>query len=112
MSRQERLNKLFLQSLSTILSQSLPLKDSLVTIKKVSLSPNLSLGDVWVSILPINFAGSTLKLLRKNSKQLSFQASSKIKLRQVPKLLWKVDESEKEVSELEEIFNKIRQEKD
>ncbi len=109
MSRQDRLNTLFLQSLSTVLSQTLVFKDSLVTIKKVNLNPNLALGDVWISVLPINFSGSTLKLLRKNSKNLSFQASRKIKLRQVPKLIWQIDASEKEVAELDKIFAEIEE---
>ncbi len=111
MSRQDRLNKLFHQSLSTTLNQNFPLKDVLITIKRVDLSPNLALGQVEISVLPLNLAGSTLQFLRKNSKQLSFQASRKIKLRQVPKLNWQIDPSDQELAELDKIFAEIEEER-
>jgi len=110
MSRQDRLNSLFSKTLAHFLVSDAPSKDALVTVKVVDLSPNLALGEVRVSVLPLNKAGSVLKNLRKNSKTLAFKTAQKIKLRKTPRLVWKIDTVEQAVSELDQVFEQIAKE--
>lgn len=111
MSKQEKINNLFIQNLSNYLNKNLPVKDTLITVKEVKLANDLSQAEVKVSILPINLSGSTLSLLRKSSKEIAFFVAKRMKLRKVPRLIWKIDSSEEKFTQLNKLFDQINKEK-
>ncbi len=110
-SKQEKLNSLFVKHLGYYLSKNLYVRDSLVTVKEVDLSSDLSQAVVKVSVLPINLSGSALTILRRSSKESSQFVSKKIKLRKVPKLIWSIDSSEEKFAQMNKLFDQINKEK-
>ncbi len=110
-SKQEKLNNQFVEYLGYYLSKNIHIRDTLVTVKEVNLSSDLSQAEVKVSVLPINLSGSALTVLRKSSKESSQFVSKKIKLRKVPKLIWSIDSSEEKFAQMNKLFDEINREK-
>lgn len=110
MSKNNKYNILLQQSLAEVLVKERIIHNALITVSDIVLEDNLKKAIVYVSVLPSNLAGSALKALRKNSKNLAYQASQKIKLRQVPSLIWRFDPREKKASEIEDLISRVSEE--
>ncbi len=110
MSKNNKYNILVQQALAEVLAKEKILDNALITISSVVIEDNLKKAIVYISVLPSNLAGTALRAVRKSSKNLAYQASQKIKLRQVPKLNWLFDPREKKASEIEALINTISEE--
>lgn len=111
MAKLERLNNIISQKIAFFLSKNPVTRDSLITIKQVNLRSDFSQAIIKVSILPINLSGSSLKLLRKKNSEIAKYIGKEVNLRKVPKLIWEIDSSEEELSNLDKIFIEIKKEK-
>ena len=85
-------------------------KDSLATLIKVDVTPDLKHAILYVSILPINKTGSVLEVLNKSLGRAKHYVSSKITIRKCPELKKIVDDYELQhrqvAKKLEEIEDK------
>ena len=85
-------------------------KDSLATLIKVDVTPDLKHAILYVSILPINKTGSVLEVLNKSLGTAKHYVSSKITIRKCPELKIIVDDYELQhrqvAKKLEEIEDK------
>jgi len=85
-------------------------KDSLATLIKVDVTPDLKHAILYVSILPINKTGSVLEVLNKSLGRAKHYVSSKITIRKCPELKRIVDDYELQhrqvAKKLEEIEDK------
>lgn len=111
MSKVERLNIILSQKIAFYLSKNPPSRESLITVKNVNLKSDLSQAIIKISILPINFSGSSLKSLRKQNKEIAKYIALEVNMRKVPKLIWQIDSSEEDMSSLDKIFKEIEDEK-
>ena len=102
-----RFDELLSQELAAIISRDLEFPEALVTVLSVNCSTDQRYASVVISILPEKFAGSALTALRKNSASFAKKLQSKTKMREVPKLTWVFDPTEKEASKIEDLLRKI-----
>ncbi len=110
MSRMEQVNSVLQRELAVMLPQLLPLDGGLVTITRVDCSPDLHFATISVSVLPEKYNGTVLTKLRKISGQLASGLRKRVVLRRLPSLHWKLDSTESEASEIDEIFKKLEEE--
>jgi ribosome-binding factor A len=102
--RIEQLNEQLKAELANLIVKELPLNNGLVTVCFVETSADLKYARVGISVLPEKFGPSVLKKLRKLSGYFSRILKTKLKIRQIPKFNWRLDETESKAAEIEEIF--------
>lgn len=107
-----RFDELLSQELAAIISRDLEFPEALVTVLSVNCSTDQRYASVKISILPENFAGSALTALRRNSANFAKKLQAKTKMREVPKLTWVFDPTEKEASKIEDLLRKISEGKE
>jgi len=104
MSRIDKINELLQSEIAQIINQEIFLKDSLITISYVDCSPDLRNAKVGISVLPDHHFGSALSKIRKNKGLLRKSLAKKLKIRQLPKIHWVIDPSQKNASEIEALI--------
>lgn len=102
-----RFDELLSKELAAIISRDLEFPEALVTILYVDCSSDQRYASVGISVLPEKFTGSALAALRKSSASLAKKLHSRTKMREVPKLSWVFDPTEKEASKIENLLRKI-----
>jgi len=108
----EKVNDLIRDQLSQAISRELSLKpEVLVSITKVKTSADLSQSSVLVSIFPLQEAPYCLATLKKEAPLLKKKLAKKLKLRKIPCLKFVHDQTGEKISQLEELFEKIKSEK-
>ena len=110
MSRVDQINELLKHELALLISQEVFAPDFLITVSYVDCSPDLNNAKVGISVLPDKFSGTALEKLKKHSALFNKALNKKIKIRRIPRLSWKIDTTEKEAAELEDVLAKIREE--
>ncbi len=104
-----QINEAVQKILATALLGELESPGFLVTITAVKCAPDFSVAKILVSVLPDKFSGTALKNLRKKSKVLSEIIKKRFNLTKGPFLEWKIDDSLKRVSKIEDTLEKIKQ---
>ncbi len=99
-----KVNEALRKEIAFIIERDLEIINVLITITDVDCAPDLKGAKVWVSILPENKMGSAIKQLRKNSGFIRSKLGKKIKMRQMPKLHFVIDDTEKHAAEIERII--------
>lgn len=79
---------------------------SLVTVSAVSMSPDLALARVYISVFPFNKAQAMLKKLRENVPFLRHELGLKVRnqLRIVPEIAFFLDDSLEKIEHLEQLM--------
>ena len=107
--RSIKLNSLIKQQLSQIIAREIEFPtDSLVTITRVSTTPDIKIAKVYISVIPDKFRGSVLEILRKNQKQLHSLLKKQIKTKFTPNLKFLIDEQEIYASEIDKLLDEIK----
>jgi len=104
MSKTAKINDLLLSELAVAVNRELALPDALITISYVRCSPDLKQAKVGFSVLPDRLAGTTLRKLISSTKILVEILKKRTNLRQLPRLIWEFDATEKEASKLERLI--------
>jgi len=112
MSRRiEQVNQLLQKELGELFLREVEFpKNCLVTITKVETSADLKWAKVWISILPIKFAGRVLEILNKKASYFQSLLGKKLFIKFIPKIIFQVDRTEEEASEIERILDQIKKE--
>jgi len=106
--RIDKVNELIRQQLGFIIAKELELPvGAILTITRVSISKDLSIANVFVSIVPADKVYETMKILIDNAKQLPGMLNEKIVLRRIPRLRFRMDEAEQKAVELDEILDSL-----
>lgn len=108
MPRMEQVNALLQQKLAQLIAQEVPLPGGLITVTAVRCAPDLGNATVSISVLPEKYFGSVLRQLKKKTSIVTKQLQKKLKLRRIPRLQWKIDSTESEAAELEEVFQTLQ----
>ena len=69
-------------------------RDCLATVTKVEVTNDLKQAFIYLSILPINRAGTVLEFMNRHLGEAARYLSKHLKLRIVPKLNLKIDDAE------------------
>lgn len=104
MSKVPRLNEVLREELAAAVSREVGLPNALITITYVECSPDLKQAHVGFSVLPDNLVGTALRHLTSATGELVRILKSRVKLRQIPHLIWEFDATEKEASKIERLI--------
>ena len=86
-------------------------RDVMVTITQVEVTPDLKHALMLLSILPINRAGTVLKMVNKQLKHARHYLSAHMAMRQCPELKVTIDDSALKNRKIEKILEDIKNNK-
>lgn len=107
MSKVDQLNEMLQQELAYAINREVGVPNTLITVVYVRTTSDLKFATVGVSVLPDNLAGTALEKLKKSSGVLSSILAKKTRLRQIPRLRFEFDPTERKAAVLENFMNKM-----
>lgn len=113
-NRMNRINSEIQKYLAGIISKfdDSDIASALISVMKVDTFSDLSLSKIYVSVFGDNSKKKQIvKKLNDNKKTIRFELAHKIKLRNVPDLLFIVDDVEERAERVLKLFDKIEKEK-
>lgn len=112
MSKIPRLNEAIREELAEAVNREVGIPNALITITYVECSSDLKQAKVGFSVLPDNLAGTALRTLSAATGRLIPILRTRLKLRQLPHLIWEFDATEREASKIEKLIKGIDEEED
>lgn len=107
--RLPQVNSLLQTELSQIFLRELELpRDCLVTITAVKTSPDLHDAIVWISVLPETETPRILKILTRKVGLIQKVLHSRLVMKPLPKLEFRIDSTEAEASRIEQILDNLK----
>lgn len=108
--RISQINEVIRQQLSNILLTEIEFpKGCLTTIIRVETSKDLRYARVWISVMPSYYIPKVLEKLNKNKGHLEYLLHQKLSMKPLPKLNFKIDETEKKAAEIEALLDSIKE---
>jgi ribosome-binding factor A len=93
--RTDRLNALVQQNLNKIFIQDVEWpRDTMATITRVEVTPDLSWAFITLSVLPINKQGTVLKKIKSQIGSIQHKLNKSLYIRKAPRLRFKIDDTE------------------
>lgn len=87
------------------------LSDGMITVTKVRMAPDLKSGRIYISVLGGTVPGEeVLKRIKSAAPQIRYSLAKAINMKFSPELFYYLDDTQEEVSNIEDIFRKIREE--
>ncbi len=110
-TRQKRIAKIIQMDLAEILQgevRKAGIKNLIITVSKVKVTPDLNLAKVYVSVFPSSKADDILKALTANAKQIKHAVAQRVKhqLRKMPDLVFYRDDSLDYIEKIDEELEK------
>src|SRR3989344_314269 len=107
--RAKKFNELLKKELGKIVFEFLDVKPgALVTITRVLTATNLFSATVFISIYPLYEAGAIMDKLNRAIYRVQQLLNKKLKVRPVPKIIFKRDKNPEEAGEIEKILEEIK----
>jgi len=107
--RINRINELIRKTTAIILLKEIFLgKDVLATVQKVDTSKDLKYSKIWISVIPFNKSGRVLEILEKRKSHIQKELGNFVKIKFLPKIEFKIDETEEKADKIEKILKKIK----
>lgn len=107
--RQQRIQKLLQKDLGIIFQQdfSMIIKNAMITVTKVNITPDLGLAKVYLSIFATTGKEEVLKVIRKHTSEIRGKLGNRIRhqLRQVPELHFYEDDSLDYIERIDDLLN-------
>ena len=107
MSKLEREQELLHHKLAEIINQEVAIEGALLTVGFVDLSHDLKRAKIGISVLPDKFYGRALEELRRATGQIRSRLAHELNWRVTPRLIWAIDNREKNAAALDEVFRWI-----
>ena len=110
-TRQKRIAKIIQMDLAEILQGEVRkggIKNLIITVSKVKVTPDLNQAKVYVSIFPSEKAEDLLKALQSNAKQIKHEVAQRVRhqLRKMPDLIFYRDDSLDYIEKIDEELKK------
>lgn len=108
-TRTSKVNRLLQKELSELFRlQTAAMPGVLITVTSVSISPDLGIAHVRLSIFPNNKADELLKTIQKNTTQVRYDLGQRVKsqLRKIPELYFHIDDSLNYLERIDELLKK------
>jgi len=109
-NRISRVNQLIKKKIADILLREIFIKDVLITVQNVDTAKDLEYTKIKVSVMPFEKSKDVLRILEKQLPNLQKILNSSIKIKFVPKIIFKIDESEEGVDRINKILRNINKE--
>ena len=112
--RIERVNELIKNELSLLIELELQdprLKEAIISVTRVKVTPDLKYAKVSVSILNSKNVNETLAGLKKSSGYLRSELAKRINLRNTPELVFELDDSLEYGARIDNIINELNKQK-
>jgi len=107
-NRVSRLNELLRDELARLISREIPLDNGLITITAVQCAADLSQAKIF---LTVSQEAKALAVVRRNSRVFANALFKKLKIKQIPHFIWRLDELEKNALVIEKTISAIHREK-
>lgn len=111
--RQKQISELLRRQFSSVLMEEGPniFEKALVTVTKVSVSPDLQNAKVYLSVFNTDNKQEVMMNLDENNHRLRYALANKVgkQLRRIPDLQFFLDESLDEYFKMEKLFSKLRE---
>lgn len=104
--RQNKVNQSLTQIISDFINQNSN-RQSLITVTRCDVAPNLSSAIAYISILPDEKEGPGLDFLKRKERDLFEFAKKKSELRKIPKISFAVDHGEKNRQRINQLSMEI-----
>ena len=108
-TRQNRISRLLQKELATIFQlQTSKTHGVLVSVTRVRVRPDLSIGTAYLSIFPSDKGDEILENIRKNEKSIRFELGTRVgkQLRIVPEVRFFIDDSLDYIEHIDELLKK------
>ena len=108
-TRTNKVNRLLQKELSELFRlQTSALKGELVTVTSVSISPDLGIAHVRLSIFPNDKADELLSAIKQNTVAIRYDLGKRVKsqLRKLPELYFHIDDSLNYLERIDELLKK------
>lgn len=110
--RIEKLKNLLREQISGILDREIDFPEgTIITVTKVSLSPDVHYATIFFSILGKD-PKNALEILQKNVYNIQQMLNRKVRMRPVPKIRFALDEGEMEREKVEKSLAKLKRDKE
>lgn len=107
--RMPKINELLRQQLGELIAEEIELPpNTLVTITRVSTSPDLHYCRAMISVIPDEQSETAVNLLNRRSKLFRKLLNDKIFLRYIPQINFALDESERKAYELDRLLDNLK----
>ncbi len=112
MERAQSVNQLIKKELSQILLREIDFsKDTLVTITRVETSSNLIHSKVYINVIPEYQNLNIIKILKREIYHLQQKINKRLKMRPIPKIEFIEEKEIEKAGRVEELLEKIKDEK-
>lgn len=108
-TRTSKVNRLLQKELSELFRlQTSAMPGVLITVTSVSISPDLGIAHVRLSIFPNDKASELLKAIKQNTTTIRFDLGKRVKsqLRRLPELIFHIDDSLNYLERIDELLKK------
>lgn len=110
--RIEQINELIRDYLAKIITKEISFKKGIfVSISKVKTTKDLSVAKIFISVFPFKESDYAIKTLEKEIFKIQKKLNRNMQTKILPKISFILDESQEKISGIEEIFEKIKNEK-
>ncbi len=107
-ARLDKINELLMVELSRILKEDFDTEEDIfLTITRVMTSRTLEHATVWLSILPEQKMKMVLQALKDQIYHLQQVLNKRLVMRKIPKITFKLDETEKQAAHIEKILEDV-----
>jgi len=86
-------------------------ENTLVTLTRVDTAPNLQQAKIYISVMPEEKGFEVLKILGREVYEMQQLLNKRLNMRPVPRIEWVLETKTQEAQEIEEILDKIKEEK-
>jgi len=109
-TRLSKIERLLQKELSELFrKQTAMMRGTLISVSKVSVSPDLSAAKVYLSIFPSEKGKEMLDTIEKNKKTLRYDLGQLVRtqLRRIPELMFFLDDSLDYVENIDKLFKQV-----
>jgi ribosome-binding factor A len=107
-----QVQELLKEELGAILLRELEVpEDTFVTLTRVDAAPNLQQAKIYISVMPEEKGAEVLKTLQREVYEIQQLLNKRLNMRPVPRIEWILETKTVEAQEIEEILDKIKEEK-
>ncbi len=107
-----KINELLKREAGILLDKELGREWGLVTITKVETTPDLREAVIWISALDEKVTDRLGESLESIASKIQHILNKRLVLRYVPKITFKIDESQKSTQRIEKLLQEIKETKD
>lgn len=104
-----RINELIKQEVNNLILTEIDFpKGCLATIVDIETSKDLRHSNIYISVLPVKFTSKVVEKMSKNRSHIQYLLNKKLSLKPLPKIHFKIDRTEKEANDIEQLLDSIR----